>query len=47
MEAHARYYRDVVFADMQALRAAADELELLVSRSRWPYPTYGELLFSV
>ena len=32
---------------MQELRAAADELEGLVAKEFWPYPTYGELLFSV
>ena len=36
-----------VFKDMAELRLAVDEMETLTSRACWPYPTYGELLFSV
>jgi len=43
----ARYYRETVFSAMQSLRAVADEIEMLVGKDYWPYPTYGELLFSV
>ena len=43
----AHYYKDVVLAKMAQLRELADELELLVSRKHWPFPTYGDLLFSV
>ena len=32
---------------MQALRAVVDETELLIPTSYWPYPTYGEMLFSI
>ena len=32
---------------MQELRAACDEAELLVARDVWPYPSYGEMLYSV
>ena len=42
-----RYYRDVVFNEMEATRAVADEIESLVGERYWPYPTYGKLLFSV
>lgn len=42
-----KYYRDVIFLDMQELRAVADEIEGLVGEKYWPYPTYGQLLFSV
>ena len=31
----------------EALRAVADELETLVAREYWPFPTYGDLLFGV
>ena len=41
------YYKDKVLSAMQALRAAADGLENLVSADYWPFPTYGELLFGV
>ena len=43
----AMYYKDTVFAAMNELRAAGDELEVTVAREYWPYPTYGDLLFSV
>ena len=41
------YYKDSVFAAMSALRAVADQLETLTSAEFWPYPSYGDLLFSV
>ncbi len=41
------YYRDVVCADMSALRAPADALEMMVDKELWPFPTYGDLLFEV
>ncbi|MGE5328668.1 MAG: hypothetical protein ACM3KR_04075 [Deltaproteobacteria bacterium] len=40
-------FRDVIFLGMQELRAIADEIESLVGEKYWPYPTYGQLLFSV
>jgi len=43
----ARFYKDTVLTKMEEMRALADELELLVSRKHWPFPTYGDLLFSV
>ncbi|MBC8530495.1 glutamine synthetase III family protein [Gehongia tenuis] len=43
----ARYTRNHVFTAMQELRAVADEMETLTAAKYWPYPTYGELLFSV
>ena len=41
------FYKDTVFAAMNDLRAVVDELETLTASKYWPYPTYGELLFSV
>ena len=32
---------------MTELRVAADEAETLTAESAWPFPTYGDLLFSV
>ena len=43
----ARYYHETVFAQMERARAVADELEVLTGREYWPFPTYGDLLFSV
>lgn len=45
--ATAKYYRESVFVNMQQLRSVVDELETLVGKKYWPFPTYGELLFSV
>ena len=39
--------RDEVLPSMSALRAAVDEAETLTASDCWPYPTYGDLLFSV
>jgi len=41
------FFKDAVLAKMDELRNLTDELELLVSRRHWPFPTYGDLLFSV
>ena len=43
----ARFYRSQVFEDMNRLRQTADELETLCSSEYWPYPSYGDLLFSI
>ena len=43
----AKAYRNTVLTAMQALRAVVDELETLTATSFWPYPSYGDLLFSV
>ena len=40
-----RYYHDVVFADMNKLRATIDHLETLVDADFWPFPNYYDLLF--
>lgn len=41
------YYREKVVAAMSALREPADELEKLVDKEYWPFPTYADLLFEV
>jgi len=43
----AHFFKDSVLTKIEELRELADELELLVSRKHWPFPTYGDLLFSV
>ncbi len=43
----ARYEHDVVFADMNLLRETVDQLESIVPSDIWPFPTYGEILYSV
>ena len=41
------YYKDSIFNDMVALRTPADALEMMVDKSMWPIPTYGDMLFEV
>ena len=43
----AKYYHDTITADMAALRAPADKLEMIVDKEYWPFPSYGDLLFEV
>lgn len=43
----ADYCRSHIFEAMQELRAVIDELETNTAKKYWPFPTYGELLFSV
>jgi len=44
---NARYHRDVILCTMNALRTAVDEMEMYCDAGHWPYPSYGDLLFSV
>ena len=43
--AHA--YHDKVVPAMDALRAPADKLEMIVDKELWPFPSYGDLIFEV
>ena len=43
----AKYYKDAVFAAMNELRIVVDELETNTAARFWPYPSYGDILFSV
>ncbi|MBR4720244.1 MAG: glutamine synthetase III [Clostridia bacterium] len=43
----AAYYKDVIFKAMNELRISVDEAEVITDRKYWPYPSYGDLLFSV
>ena len=43
----AKFYRNRVFGAMFELRMIIDELETLVAKKYWPYPTYAEILYSV
>ena len=47
VEAMALTYQEKVVPAMAALRAPVDEMELLVDKSIWPVPTYGDLMFEV
>jgi len=41
------YYRDNIFSGMSELRLVVDELETLIARKYWPFPTYAEILYSI
>ena len=43
----AHFTRENIVPAMEAARAVADELELLVGKNYWPFPTYGDILFYV
>jgi len=43
----AKYHREVIFEAMNSLREVIDKLEVVVPSNIWPYPTYGEILYSV
>ncbi|WP_312810779.1 glutamine synthetase III [Sedimentibacter sp.] len=43
----ALFYRNSIFSIMQEIRITVDELEVNTAGKYWPYPTYGELLFSI
>lgn len=43
----ADFYKTTILDDMRALRIAVDELETIAPAEKWPYPSYGEMLFSV
>ena len=40
-------YLNEVCPAMQALRKPADELEMLVDKELWPFPSYGDMIFEV
>ena len=41
------WYRDKVLPAMEALRAPADTLEVLLGKDFWPMPTYTDLMFGI
>lgn len=45
--AKAKYCSDVLIEDMDALRAVADEAELITGKKFAPYPVYEDILYSV
>ncbi len=45
--AHATHCHEVVVPAMNAVREAADALELITAESYWPLPSYAKLLFEV
>ncbi|MBQ6372483.1 MAG: glutamine synthetase III [Oscillospiraceae bacterium] len=41
------FTRDRLLADMSTLRSISDEMEQITAKDVWPYPSYGDILFSV
>lgn len=47
MSEKAYAYKDHVIPEMDNLRSAVDSMELICEKKMWPYPDYGDLLYSV
>ncbi len=43
----AKFFADKIIPVMQEMRAYADEMEMNTAKKYWPFPTYGDILFSV
>ncbi len=43
----AQFSKNSIIASMSKLRTLVDEIETKTDSAYWPYPTYGEILFSV
>ncbi|MBO7390514.1 MAG: glutamine synthetase type III, partial [Clostridia bacterium] len=41
------FCKDVLIPAMEKARSIADSLETVVPTEKWPYPSYGDILFSV
>ncbi len=47
VEKSARFFADRIIPVMQEMRAYADDMEVNTAKKYWPFPTYGDILFSV
>ena len=43
----ANMYKDIILPAMESIRADVDAAESITSAKYWPYPSYGDILFSV
>lgn len=43
----AKYCREKIILCMNTLRATVDQMETMTAKEFWPYPSYGDILFSV
>ena len=43
----AEFYKTRILDDMSQLRVTVDQMEMITSAEKWPYPSYGQLLFGV
>ena len=46
-EKQAKFFADKVIPAMEKMRSFADEMEGYTAKKYWPFPTYGDILFSV
>ncbi len=46
LQNRALYYRNNIFAAIEKLRKLVDSAELIMGAKCWPYPSYGDMLFS-
>lgn len=46
-DSKAQFYQEVIMPAMNALREPGDQMEMLVEKSYWPFPSYGDLMFEV
>lgn len=44
---NATFYKSQIIPAMNAVRAAADSLEVLVGKEYWPFPTYSDLIYRI
>ena len=40
-------YQNEVLPQMESLRKIIDEMEINTAKKYWPFPSYGDILFSV
>lgn len=43
----ANFYHDEVLSEMDEIRRISDGAEVYMPKEKWPFPTYGDLLFSI
>lgn len=44
---NATFYKSQIIPAINAVRAAADSLEVLVGKEYWPFPTYSDLIYRI
>lgn len=47
IQKQAENFHDVVLAEMDIMRAIADEIEVIMPAVEWPIPAYSEIIYNV
>ena len=42
-----KFYKNDILKEMTKLREVCDDMEHITAKNYWPFPTYGDLLFSI